>query len=321
MAVDATPRVSVIIPAFNAAQFITGALDSVLAQTLSNIEVIVIDDASTDDTCQIVSKYMAGDTRVRLLQNAANSGPAYSRNQGINAAKAEWIALLDADDWYDKHRLEVLLTHATQHNLDFIADDQWRIEQKGDKPYATLLPQGYLASDWGMLTLNEYLLRNPPGQNNAFGLLKPLLRRSFLKENNISYNENLRLGEDFFLYLEMLAANARAGLIAKAYYYYASRPGSLTGIRRRVDIERMLQGLELILQSRHIQRKPDILKQLNERKDYIRRYQLPLVDLISSLKGRRFIMVLGVLSKNPQVFPELVKRFYRYMYRMTHKLH
>src|SRR5690348_10269988 len=101
------PTVSVVIPAFNAAEYIGQAIDSVLAQTHQPIEIIVVDDGSTDQTAQIAAAYPAP---VRVLRKP-NGGPASARNMGIAAATGSWIALLDADDRWLANKLERQLRH------------------------------------------------------------------------------------------------------------------------------------------------------------------------------------------------------------------
>jgi len=95
------PAVSVVIPAYNAAEFVGRAIDSVLAQTLIDFEVIVVDDGSTDRTADVVAPY---DARVRLLSKP-NGGLSSARNAGIQAARGEYVAFLDADDWWMPEKL------------------------------------------------------------------------------------------------------------------------------------------------------------------------------------------------------------------------
>jgi len=98
----ATPRISTVTPAYNAADCIAGTLESILAQTLPPHEVIVVDDGSSDRTCDVVSSF--GD-RVRLIRQE-NGGPNAARNTGIRAATGDWIALIDADDLWKPEKLE-----------------------------------------------------------------------------------------------------------------------------------------------------------------------------------------------------------------------
>lgn len=99
----ATPRVSVIVPAWNAARYLSEAIGSLLAQTFQNFEVIVIDDGSTDDTYEIALRHV--DSRITVIRHETNSGPAAARNTGIRHAKGAYIALLDADDTAYPERL------------------------------------------------------------------------------------------------------------------------------------------------------------------------------------------------------------------------
>ncbi len=101
------PRVSAVVPAFNAARYIGGAIDSLRSQTLADIEIIVVDDGSGDDTLAIAKRYAAIDTRVRVLARATPSGkPSIARNQALAAARGRYIAFLDADDTSVPTRLE-----------------------------------------------------------------------------------------------------------------------------------------------------------------------------------------------------------------------
>lgn len=105
-----TPDVSVVMPAFNAAPYIAASMRSALAQTAANLELIVVDDASTDDTAAIVDALAAVDTRVRRVTLPANMGaPAGPRNIGVREARAPWVAFLDADDIWDPRKVAMQL--------------------------------------------------------------------------------------------------------------------------------------------------------------------------------------------------------------------
>src|SRR5581483_11829559 len=106
--VETNILVSVVMPAYNAADTIEAAIASALHQTEQRIEVLVIDDASTDATVGVASRVAAQDRRVRLLRQVVNRGPAAARNRGMAEARGKWIALLDADDAFALHRLESL---------------------------------------------------------------------------------------------------------------------------------------------------------------------------------------------------------------------
>jgi succinoglycan biosynthesis protein ExoO len=115
------PKVSIVIPAYNASDYIAKAVESALEQTLSDIETIVVDDASTDNTVAIVEAF--DDPRLKLIRNEQNLGIQASRNRALMAASGKWVALLDADDWYAPNRLERLVEVAEDREIDMVADD------------------------------------------------------------------------------------------------------------------------------------------------------------------------------------------------------
>lgn len=111
---DAVPMVTVIMPAYNAESTIQTALRSVLNQTWTNLEVLVVDDCSTDGTAAIVEDYMAGDPRVKLIKNDSNSGPYVARNQALREASGVFVTCSDADDWSHPEKIERQVMHLLQ---------------------------------------------------------------------------------------------------------------------------------------------------------------------------------------------------------------
>ncbi len=111
-----TPQISVIIPAYNAAEFVGKAIESAIAQTLPAHEILVIDDGSKDDTVSAVEKYLP---KVRLLQRQ-NGGPAAARNLGIRESTGEWLAMLDADDTWLPTKLEKQAAHTEKSKVGIV---------------------------------------------------------------------------------------------------------------------------------------------------------------------------------------------------------
>ena len=114
-------QISIVIPVYNAAPYIEDALTSIKEQTYSNWEVILVEDQSTDDSLQVLENWIQknGTDKYRLLKNEKNSGPAYSRNQGIRAARGQYLSYLDADDVWDKTKLEKQLNFMKEKQCAF----------------------------------------------------------------------------------------------------------------------------------------------------------------------------------------------------------
>lgn len=122
---------SVIMPAYNAQKFINKAIESVLFQTYQNVELIIVDDASTDTTREIVLKYAEKDNRVAYYKLSKNQGCAYARNFGLEKAKGEYIAFLDSDDYWSKDKLQKqIIAIKTRRNTILITAYKM-IDEKG----------------------------------------------------------------------------------------------------------------------------------------------------------------------------------------------
>ena len=102
--------VSVIIPVFNAEKYLSQCLDSIVNQTLTNIEIICVDDGSTDTSFQILKEYEEKDSRVIVLSKS-NAGAGTARNEGLKIAKGKYLSFLDADDFFERNMLELSLIH------------------------------------------------------------------------------------------------------------------------------------------------------------------------------------------------------------------
>lgn len=231
--------VSILLPAYNSRHLIGTAIQSVLQQTQGRFELIVIDDCSTDDTAEVVAQFARGDGRIRLLHTKRNGGPAAARNIGFDAARGQWIALLDSDDAYVPERLARLLALADANAADMVSDNLLMMPV-GGTPYLLIPPE--LVQGPQHLTAAEFVLRNigdPEHPRLSYGFMQPMIRRDFLLAHGVRYDERNRFGEDFMLYIECLRAKARWWITPEALYHYATRPGSLTEVQSSGDLLRI----------------------------------------------------------------------------------
>ncbi len=282
-----TVRVSVIIPAFNAEATIEWAIASACRQTERKLELIVVDDASCDQTSAIVAEAAKSDTRIRLLRQPANAGPAAARNRGIAAARGEWIALLDADDSYLPDRLAKLLDLADGVGADMVADNILLCDAGNQMAGIAMIPSAQLSRPVE-LTTAEFIARNvgaPRTPRLSYGFLKPLLRASFLREKRITYDERNRFAEDFMLYVRCLTNGARWWLLPDAMYCYVVRPGSLTEQQSSHDLMRIRQMESDLLADPKVARDPAVVKAIHRHKKVVDRcyYYRAFTDAV---KGR-----------------------------------
>jgi glycosyltransferase involved in cell wall biosynthesis len=175
--------VSVVIPAYNRAQFIEGAIQSVLTQTYTNLEVIVVDDGSTDNTVPILEEYARKDPRIRLIQHSHRKGGQAARNTGIHTAQGQWIAFLDSDDQWLPNSLDVRLQIARSKGLHVVHSECYVL-----KPGSVQLQRfGHSRLQGNVYRL---LLRRCGTLFPSFLLSKEALTRiGYLDETIVSYQE------------------------------------------------------------------------------------------------------------------------------------
>ena len=221
-------RASVIIPAHNASDTIQSALASALSQTEGDLEVLVVNDRSSDQTELIVLQMAAKDQRVRLLQNKGAQGPSAARNTALAECRGKWLVLLDADDTMHPNRVESLICQAEARGLDALADNLQLIDFLTGASVGTAFPDAMM--QYENLIDIEWLLRHdiPGGDHRTFGCCKPVIRIDAIKEAGLSYDEDIRLGEDYLLYGRMVSAGLRFGTTTDRLYCYTLRASSLT---------------------------------------------------------------------------------------------
>lgn len=219
MKVVTGPLVSVLVPAHNAAGTIAAALDTATGQTWPEIEIIVVDDGSTDETASVVAGLAAADPRIRLIRRP-NGGVSAARNTALAAARGEWLAPLDADDLWRRDKIERQVARADDPRIVCVYG--W---------YVPIDAAGRATADRGSGGLREgrvhddLLLGNFVGPGSS-----PLLRRSAVEAAG-GWDEALRGNEDHALYLR-LAGTGRFAVVPEVLVGYRQRPDSLSRDRR-----------------------------------------------------------------------------------------
>lgn len=233
--------ICVIIAAHNAHATIGCAVASALAQNEVG-EVIVVDDASNDNTGRAAIAAAKGDPRLLVLREPYNVGPAAARNRAIAAASSPYIAVLDADDYLLPGRFTHLLSVP---GWDFIADNVVFVPEDdlGNHPPDPATAKAEVAT----LTVQDFVLGNVTRgsvHRGELGFLKPLMRRAFLEQHNLSYDPMMRLGEDYDLYVRALLKGARFQLSRRLGYAARVRAASLSGAHSTDDLGALLAATE-----------------------------------------------------------------------------
>ncbi|MEL6493918.1 MAG: glycosyltransferase family 2 protein [Cyanobacteria bacterium J06623_7] len=298
-------EVSVIIPAFNTGKYISKAINSALTQTLSNIEVIVVDDCSTDNTVDIVRSF--NDPRLKLILNQQNLGAGGARNRAIAAARGKWIAVLDSDDWYAPQRLEVLVNMAERKQVDFIADDSYLIEEGTQTPWSTIIREsGIKVSTIQQFDCADFIMTDIEGRPGLrLGFTKPLFKRQFLVEHQIKY-QNIRVTQDFWFDIQCFMHGAKFCLVPEPYYFYRARPGSLVSSDKIARMkEECLVIASFLNRVDYLDHYPEVRDALNLK---LRETQIWLdyYLVVEPLKQRKILVSIRRLLVNPSVIKHFI---------------
>ena len=229
------PLVSVIIPIFNAEKQLRRCLDSVLAQRYANLEIILIDDGSTDSSAEICKEYQNKDARIQIIRKN-NCGVSASRNEGINKAQGEWICFCDSDDWMEPDLLEALICAVKDDNIDFVASgfvDDYYKDGCLDFTYkagysdriagsASTLPRDFLYA----FRSNHVLMQSPWAK---------LYKKSIITNQKIIFNQEMVCYEDFSFNITYLCSVKQYVLVNIEKYHYVNEVGVNAILKRSKD--------------------------------------------------------------------------------------
>ncbi|MES2497072.1 MAG: glycosyltransferase [Pseudomonadota bacterium] len=291
------PSVSVIIACFNAASYLRGSVQSALDQSLRDIEVIIVDDGSTDGSAAIGQDLAKADPRVQFHRMDRNGGPAAARNRALDLARGRFVAILDSDDLLHPDRLARLVAMADEVGADIVADDLIIFDDADRSP-----PESFFrnprARTSGWISLADYFRETVLyGRLPNLGFLKPLIRRSLIVDAGIRYDEGLRIAEDDELIIQLLRAGARYWTIPDAGYFYRKHGNSISHRLSLANVEAMLAAGERL--AADLGDAPaDVRHALNRRNRAIRNAR-DFTLTIAALKARRPMAVAALILGRP----------------------
>ena len=225
-------KVSVIVPVYNASQYIGRTLDSIIAQDFDSFEIIVIDDGSTDDSLEIINQCLDGCEMPHKVIHQENAGVSVARNVGIEESKGDYLAFVDADDHISKNHLSSLYNGKTDFSLTLYAK-----EEGGKLTSLDTYSQDLISTyDFIKMELNMQI---------TFNFFQLLYRSAIIKDNNIRFTPGTVYGEDTEFAHKALSFGDEIAINNEVTYYYVQHPSSAikTTEYRRFDIVRIFEGL------------------------------------------------------------------------------
>lgn len=221
-----SPLVSVIIPVFNVEAYLKECLDSIINQTFSNIEIICVDDGSTDSSADILKEYSTRDNRITIITKE-NGGLSSARNAGIDIANGEYITFLDSDDYLETNAIQQLYDKASSEQLDILVFCGKPFCEKDftttQKDIYSLCPTPLIET----MTGPDFFINSFKYKNHIGTAPLKLFRTAFLKENKIRFIEGI-LHEDEPFYYEAILAAKRVAKIPEQFYMRRYHAGSIT---------------------------------------------------------------------------------------------
>lgn len=218
------PKISVIIPVYNVEKYLAQCLDSVINQTYKNLEIICVDDCSTDNSREILQEYAKKDDRIKLVFNEQNSGPGYTRNNGLNIASGDYIHFIDSDDWLDLDTYEYLINKANKNKAEVF---YFYVRQ-----ISNISNQQKKWSHYNGEKLNTIcnIGTNPQISDNWIRYIyNKLYLKSFLDKNNIRFNDYPCYEDHEFSLKVLLFANSIYYVDKVFYNYRVDNSHSITG--------------------------------------------------------------------------------------------
>lgn len=232
------PKVSIIVPVYNAEEYLERCVDSILNQEFSDLELILVDDGSKDGSGDICRRYGEQDRRVRVISKE-NSGVSDSRNMAIDQARGIYLQFVDSDDWLTPDATRLLVRRAEETGCDLVISDFYRVS--GD----LVAHKGDIEED-GEMTLEEFashMMENPA--DFYYGVLwNKLYRRELVERYHLRMDRNISWCEDFMFNLEYMRHVQSICALRTPVYYYLKRKGSLVSqgmnITRTVRMKLMM---------------------------------------------------------------------------------
>ena len=235
------PLVSIIVPVYNAEDTLHIAIDSILVQTYQNIELIIINDCSKDNTLNKLYKYkdreINNNFSIKIISHEVNRGVASARNTGLENASGEYIYYVDADDWIDKEAIEILIDEQKKNDSDIVGCN-WYLS----------FNQNERRMNQPLLTSSQDAIQKMLNGTMRWNLWLFMGKRSLYEKYNIRFIPGMNMGEDLMVMMRLFIHSNHVSFVNKALYHYGqSNNDSLTKTyseKHRQEVAINLQKVE-----------------------------------------------------------------------------
>ncbi|MGL5963547.1 MAG: glycosyltransferase family 2 protein [Fusobacteriaceae bacterium] len=239
-------KISIIVPIYNSEKYLVKCLESIINQTLKEIEIILINDGSKDSSIEIINSFLINDKRIIFI-NKNNEGVSEARNDALKIATGKYILNVDSDDSIELDYCEKMYLKAEKDNLDILISDYYFIKNT-EKNYCKdleILENKILSSE---NYLELFFKENFKGYT-----CNKLIKKTIYVENKIFYSKSINMMEDVLVLAQIVNKSKRIGKINKAYYNYLDNEKSVTNnikIKHLTDIDTVFNELKMIFKDK-----------------------------------------------------------------------
>lgn len=219
-----TPRISIVVPVYNVDEYLEECIESIIKQSYPNIQIILVDDGSTDLSGLICDKYAQNDSRIEVIHQN-NAGLVEARKAGLKRTIGEYVGFVDGDDYIDENMYERLLDYALQENVDIVHTGYWY--ETGNQSYVkTDYDAQVLCSENDRIRLVEAILNMET--NIEPSICSKLFKRELVIDSYKNVKSSCSYGEDLVCFIASIINSEKIYLVNKAYYHYRIRNTSLS---------------------------------------------------------------------------------------------
>jgi len=244
------PLVSIIVPVYNAAPYLKQCVDSLTGQTLKEIEIILINDGSTDDSLSVCVELAATDDRIRLIDKP-NGGVSEARNDGLRTATGSYVGFVDPDDWVDEDMYERMRGTLSAAHADICMCNYVKETKEGTVP-VLMKPKGIIEKESVLEEIVANVIAKPSfrsGETDIMGsVCRLLISRELLEKNNIWFDKDVAYMEDLLVCVETFLKSARIAIDEGAYYHYRVHESSTVMAYKPHFYQRQKQAFEKLQQ-------------------------------------------------------------------------
>lgn len=205
------PKVSVIIPVYNVEKYLEKCLNSVCNQTLKDIEIICVNDCSTDKSLSVLKKYSSNDSRLKVINFKKNSGVSEARNAALDIANGEYVGFVDSDDWVDLNFYESLYSRAVSHGCDIVKGDMKELLIDGS---IRTYPINKQINDYN----DKFIFR--------YAFSTAIYKLDNIKKCKLEFPKGISYGEDLLFISNNVKVANKVSTVDNVYYYYDRREDS-----------------------------------------------------------------------------------------------